>query len=358
MPRDGRLTAEENSLLTKIMVLGSQTALPIELTGLELARLIGVIYKDTNSTHMLQDFVSTQIVPDHNYYDTEISWFEQNYALNNTDYILLFLQAKNEIADFTTYLRCLSELHKRRKKYAKILKAQPIPTMVQVSPRSLLEFGGLQIDALASWITWLKWFYDLDNRSAQESGYLFEPILAAALGGAPASGRNSPIRRTGDDKKRRQVDCILIRPDGVRIAYEFKLRVTIAASGQGRFSEEIGFATDCVNSNYRPILVVLDPTPNPRLADLETAFRNVGGEAYVGINAWEHLEREAGTTMANFIELYVREPIRQVSGYENHLLDFTAKRLEDGNIEIKLGTISNLIERSEDNTLITQDEDA
>jgi hypothetical protein len=30
-----------------------------------------------------------------------------------------------------------------------------------------------------------EWLYDIDNRSAQETGYLFEPILAAAIGGIP-----------------------------------------------------------------------------------------------------------------------------------------------------------------------------
>ncbi|MCP3176101.1 hypothetical protein MJO47_03210 [Desulfuromonas sp. KJ2020] len=357
MPRDSRLTADENRLLTKLMLLGPQTALPIELLGTELSKLIGIIYRDTENTQRLPENIRNVIVPNQNYYDIDFEWFEDTTNMNGIDYINLFLDGKRDIPDFITYLRCLSELHKRRKKYAKILVAQPIPTMVQVSPRSLLEYGGLQVDALASWITWRKWFFDIDNRSAQESGYLFEPILASALGGEPASGRNSPILRTGEQNKRRQVDCVLIRPDGARVAYEFKLRVTIAASGQGRFGEEVGFANDCINSGYRPILIVLDPTPNHRLADLENAFRESGGEAYVGDAAWEHLEQEAGNTMANFIERYVREPIRQVSNYENHLLDFAAKRHEDGNIEIKLGEIVKLIERCEDDSVSDTDED-
>ena len=154
--------------------------------------------------------------------------------------------------------------------------------MVQVSPRALLEFGGMPTEALASWLTWRKWFYDLDNRSAQESGLLFEPILAAALGGIPKSARVSPVRRIGDPSKGRQVDCWKVLPSGESLAYEFKLRVTIAASGQGRFGEQLNFVRDCRASGATPILLVLDPTPNPRLTELQQAFRDAGGHAYVG----------------------------------------------------------------------------
>ena len=90
--------------------------------------------------------------------------------------------------------------------------------MIQVSPRALVEYGGLQPDALASWLTWRKWFYDLDNRAAQETGYLFEPILAAALGGEAKGAKNSPIKRTDDASKGRQVDCwrIVTTSKGIR----------------------------------------------------------------------------------------------------------------------------------------------
>lgn len=58
---------------------------------------------------------------------------------------------------------------------------------------------------------------------------LFEPILAAALGGVPFPAKKSPVKRAEDPTKGRQVDCVVDRD-----AYEFKIRVTIAASGQGR----------------------------------------------------------------------------------------------------------------------------
>jgi hypothetical protein len=103
---------------------------------------------------------------------------------------------------------------------------------------------------------------DIDNRSAQETGYLFEPILAAAISGIPFAAAKSPIKRTDNPRQGRQVDCL----DG-KLAYEFKMRVTIAASGQGRFQEELAFARDCYHSGYIPVLLVLDPTPSARSKD-------------------------------------------------------------------------------------------
>jgi hypothetical protein len=265
----------------------------------------------------------------------------------------------------TRLLRCLSELHKRRRKYAMILSAQPMPTMVQVSPRSLVEYGRFDTEALASWLTWRKFFYDLDNRSAQETGYLFEPVLAAAIGGEPKGARSKVVTRTDDKSKGRQVDCWKVRADGRPLAYEFKLRVTIAASGQGRFGEEISFAQDCASSGAIPVLVVLDPTPNPRLRDLQAAFEAKGGHAYIGDAAWAHLEAEAGGIMATFIERYVRTPIAAISAFETdgdtdrkrlRLLDLEA-RMIDGDLFFKLGNHERLIARVEDSSL-SDDESA
>ncbi len=69
----------------------------------------------------------------------------------------------------------------------------------------------------------------IDNRAAQETGYLFEPIIANAIGGVSLSAAKSPIRRYRDPDRYRQVDCIRDK-----LAYEIKMRVTIAASGKGR----------------------------------------------------------------------------------------------------------------------------
>ncbi len=166
---------------------------------------------------------------------------------------------------------------------------------------------------------------------------MFEPILAHSIGGTPVSGPNSPVKRVSDRSKGRQVDCLL-EPD----AYEFKLRVTIAASGQGRWGEEIDYPEDCRASGFNPVLVVLDPTPNPKLAELQAAFERHGGQVYIGAEAWRHLDDRAGPTMASFIERYVRRPLDELvhaaptldgSGY---LPEFTARHDADG-ITISIG---------------------
>lgn len=331
-----RLNAEQSKLLTRVMTMGSGTALPVSMSEAELSKLIGVIYSDIGVLEMLEDnfadLRASITPPVDSYYEIPDAWFEGEVPLKPEQHIDLMLSGMNDIEDFTTYLSCLSELHKRRRKYSMILAAQPMPTMIQVSPRALIEYGCTDTQALASWLTWRKFFYDLDNRAAQETGYLFEPILAAALGGERKSDKSKVVTRTSNSEKGRQVDCWKVLPDGTKLAYEFKLRVTIAASGQGRFAEEIQFAVDAKNSGARPILIVLDPTMNPRLDDLQTAFRDQGGEAYLGEDAWNHLEEEAGDVMSRFIDRYVHEPIKNVSEFERSetgrahlaLLDFGA----------------------------------
>jgi hypothetical protein len=203
-----------------------------------------------------------------------------------------------------TYFACLAKLHKARLKYSSILRTQPIPTLDQVGPRGLLQHGLVSPRGLAAFLLWRKWIYDLDNRAAQETGNLFEPIMAHALGGVAMSAAKSPVRRHDEPSKGRQVDCIRRR-----LAYEIKLRVTIAASGQGRWAEEMGFPLDCRASGYTPVLLVFDPTPNPKLSELVRAFEAQKGLAHVGAAAWAHLEKEAGKTMATFLDKYVRAPL-------------------------------------------------
>lgn len=365
-----RLSSEESKFLTKVTTLGAATALPVIMSPGEFVKLIGVIYFDTELFGQLEkvypDLVE-KINPGTDYYSIAEDWFETPIELNESEHILLMRQAVIDIPDFCIYLRCLSELHKRRKKYSKILTAQPMPTMVQVSPRSLIEYGQVDPEALASWLTWRKFFYDLDNRSAQETGYLFEPILAAAIGGEPKGARAKVVKRTDDDSKGRQVDCWKAEPGKPPLAYEFKLRVTIAASGQGRIGEEHKFAVDCKNSGAIPVLVILDPTPNPTMAGLKAVYEENGGHAYIGDEAWAHLEEEAGPVMARFIEKYVRAPVTQISSFEKtinedpakrhiQLLDFGA-RAASGEIRISLGSYERVIIRKEDQALMSESED-
>lgn len=209
--------------------------------------------------------------------------------------------------DAVTYFTCLAKLHSSRVKYATILERQPVPTMDQVGPRGLLQYGTTDPATLSAFMIWRKWFFDIDNRAGQETGYLFEPIIAYSIGGAPMAAKKSPIKRHEDSAKGRQVDCIRDKN-----AYEFKLRITIAASGQGRWREELDFPLDCKQSGYRPVLIVFDPTSNTKLTELSRTFKENGGQVYIGDDAWAHLEAEAGPAMGKFIERYVRGPIDEL----------------------------------------------
>jgi hypothetical protein len=342
---------EQRQLLSKARLLGAGTALPVALNDGELLKLLAVIFADVKRQDLIPDIVRT---PNGSldYYDLPLGWFVS--GAEPVHFLDLYEAALNEIRDFQTYFKCVCELHKRRRKYEMILQAQPLPTALQVAPRSLLEFGILATPALASWLTWRKWFYDIDNRAAQETGYLFEPILANALGGTPYGSRTSPVRRRSDTRKGRQVDCV-VGTD----AYEFKLRVTIAASGQGRFGEELDFAEDCVASGLRPILLVLDPTPSSRLDDLSAAFRAVGGEAHIGDAAWDHIEARSGPTMATFVEKYVRRPIASL---DDHMVELFDLRISAGTdrrqFQIDLGEAHTwIIRRREDPSLATDEGD-
>ncbi len=57
-------------------------------------------------------------------------------------------------ADADTYFSCLAMLHKCRLKYARILQRQPLPTMDQVGPRGLLQYGVMSQRALTGFMLW------------------------------------------------------------------------------------------------------------------------------------------------------------------------------------------------------------
>lgn len=176
------------------MTLGVTTSTPVVMQPSELARLIGFVFRDNSKLDCLaQGFprIIRQITPEGDYYDTPESWFTENIMLESHDHIKLMRLGSTQISDFYSYLKCLCELHKRRRKFSIILSRQSIPSIVQIAPRVLLEYGHRDPRALASWLVWRKFFYDVDNRSAQETGYLFEPILAEAI------GEYQRVRRTG-----------------------------------------------------------------------------------------------------------------------------------------------------------------
>ena len=217
-----------------------------------------------------------------------------------------------KVSEFSMYVRKLADLHRKRFKYRTILKNQPFPTAEQIGPRSLLEFGNCDNRLLFNWMTWRKWSYDIDNRSAQETGYLFEPILVSCIGGETISHSKSPVKRLDESGNQtsegRQIDCF-IQHENESLAYELKMRVTIAASGQGRFNEEMTFPVEAKKAGIVPVLVVFDPTESTLLSKLTNAYLANGGRVFIGENAWNHLKVEAGRLMGTFIAKYIEPPI-------------------------------------------------
>lgn len=253
-------------------------------------------------------------------------------VIKDVDAMRLFEHLVQQNADADMYFACLSTLHKARLKYETILRTQPFPTLEQVGPRGLLQYGQLSPAALVGLLFWRKWFFDIDNRAGQETGYLFEPVIAHAVGGIPVPARKSPVKRHRDNRKGRQVDCLLGKK-----AYELKIRVTIAASGQGRWREELDFPIDCYESGYTPVLLVLDSTPNPKLKELKQAYLNRRGEVYDGAEAWQHLDSLAGPTMTLFLEKYIRGPIdRLIAEAPQELPKFVAT-MSDDQISLSIG---------------------
>ena len=221
----------------------------------------------------------------------------------------LFSRALALNPEMETYVACLAALDKTRLKYRQVLSTQPLPTMDQVGPRALLQYKQLEDRSLAALLVWRKWLFDIDNRAAQDTGYLFEPVISAAIGGVSYGARNSPVRRMNDPNKGRQVDCVIDDR-----AYELKIRVTIAASGQGRWGEELSFPAEARASGFTPVLIVLDPTDNVKLTELVRAYETVDGEAYLGEAAWNHLKTTASGEMSIFLEKYVHLPLNAVVG--------------------------------------------
>lgn len=257
-------------------------------------------------------------LPADNYFEIPLDWFASLKA-PDTETLLEYLQSLiSHDSDFGLYFKNLCELHKRRIKYQNILSKQPRPTMEQIAPRGLLEYGLISTELLANWMIWRKWIFDIDNRSGQETGYLFEPILASSLGGVSVSSSKSPVKRIDAEgnpiKGSRQIDCYVAIDN---IAYEFKLRVTIAASGQGRFAEELSFPKECNAAKIKPVLLVLDPTPSDRLTELAKAFSDSGGESFIGESAWNHMEDKAGEVISVFIEKYIKTPLLAIGDGAN-----------------------------------------
>lgn len=322
-------------LYTKSVILGTGSD-KIILDNSQVFSLFHIALSELNWSVTEFDLEALSVQqPSENYFEIPFEWFSNQTAPETDELLEILEKLISKDSDFGLYFSNLCALHKRRIKYQNILSTQPKPTMEQIGSRGLLEYGLNNTNLLSNWMIWRKWIFDIDNRSGQETGYLFEPILASCLGGVPISSSKSPVRRIDENgnptKGGRQVDCYVASEN---IAYEFKLRVTIAASGQGRFYEELSFPKECKAANIKPILLVLDSTPSDRLTDLSKVFKDVGGETYIGDLAWKHIDDKAGKVISVFIDKYIKIPLLEISKSENHALSHIKLSWSEASIKI------------------------
>ena len=197
------VSLEHRSLVTAARTLGKA----IYLSDEQMLAIVGLILSDLGRIDMAEGLgdLSGDRRP---YFDRPLSSFAKS-PFESFTFWEVFQACVEEVEDFATYFRCVCAIHKSRCKYDLILTSQPFPTSDQIAPRVLLEFGLSDPVALATWMAWRKWLFDLDNRAGQETGYLFEPILAAALGGVSFPAPRSPVKRAEDQSRGRQVDCIV-----------------------------------------------------------------------------------------------------------------------------------------------------
>lgn len=342
------LSKTQEAFLTKVRAVGN-SELGVALDDAICSYLVGVIAADLELQDKFPEFKNA--LPEF-FGKQPLS----ELLVEGVDFLPLFERLIALEQDADAYFYCLATLHKARLKYERILRAQPVPTVEQVGPRGLLQFGSLSPTALTALLLWRKWIYDIDNRAAQETGYVFEPIIAYAIGGVSVGAKNSPVKRQGTGSGR-QVDCVR---ESDKRAYELKLRVTIAASGQGRWDEELKFPEDARKSGYTPVLVVLDSTPNPKLKDLCTAFTKQAGETYVGEDAWKHLEEKGGKTMGKFLDNYVLVPLKSLldesPGVPEDLPDLVLK-MEKGRLLMIVGDETLEIGRQPDKQLASDSDE-
>lgn len=331
--RDHRLSLDQAKRISRARVLSHSHGLGVQFSDATMVKLINFIAFDVNKLCQL-DLIPDALKIYQDYYDVESAWFDEKIEVD--DFVGIYLESSMKIPEFETAFECMCEIHKRRTKFEKIQSSQKMTNIDHITPRALLEYGQIPNKALGAYLVLRKFFYGIDNRSAQETGYLFEPILANSLGGEPYSAKASPVTRFGDGEQGRQIDCIV-----ENVAFEFKLRITEAASGRGRFNDELQLPQDCMESGYIPILIVLDDTSDDdaraKSAKLAQAYIKAGGMAYCGDEAWDYIRSEAGPTMSIFIDKYVRQPLERVSGDFSQIEAFSMEfDAEDINLSIKV----------------------
>ncbi len=140
-----RLSSERSAQLTRLLTITKTANMRALMEPCELARVIALVAIDIDKGEQMAGEVPRlwpRLVPPDSYYAIDLPWFTaSDPTITSFDVVDLLDAGVRLDEDFMTYLNCLCELHKRRRKYGLILQKQPLPTMVQVSPRALMEYG-------------------------------------------------------------------------------------------------------------------------------------------------------------------------------------------------------------------------
>jgi hypothetical protein len=145
------LSKTQEALITKLKAVGN-SELGITLDDEICCYLIAVIVKDLGLFDRFPEI--PRELPDFFGRDPLTT-----LRLSKLDFALLYERLLEAVKDADAYFYCLGTLHKARLKYERILQAQPIPTVDQVGPRGLLQYGALSPGALAALLFWRKWIF-------------------------------------------------------------------------------------------------------------------------------------------------------------------------------------------------------
>jgi hypothetical protein len=145
------LTATQRSIVSKAQAVGGGGQ-GIALDDAACVYLVGVIAKDLSHFDKypelvgeLPEFFSTQPL--------------ESFRVEGVSFLTLFERLVGLDANADMYFACIAALHKHRLKYERILKTQAIPTIDEVGPRGLLQFGAVEVQTLAPFLLWRKWIY-------------------------------------------------------------------------------------------------------------------------------------------------------------------------------------------------------
>jgi hypothetical protein len=134
------LTAQQRALVTKAKT-GGGSDLAVSLDDAVCCYLLAIIVKDLGLEDTFRDIPLT-VKP---FFGSKNL---RDLQLPGVSFDIFFERLIAIRKDADTYFFCLATLHKARLKYERILQSQAIPTVDQVGPRGLLQYGTLSPAAL------------------------------------------------------------------------------------------------------------------------------------------------------------------------------------------------------------------